>query len=228
MTTRSATHMRLARGGLVVLLSIVAGHAHAGVVRGRVQPMVAAGPTGAANAYPGRANSLPSAAGIVRGRLEDAVIHLEGLSPAADSAIAWKPTRPRLAQKDQAFAPRVLPVVVGTTVDFPNLDPIYHNVFSLSPAKRFDLGKYPKGQSKPVTFTRPGLVNVFCDIHSDMAAFIVVVPNRAFAQPDAAGNYALPDVPAGRYTVRFWHPDLPPVTRTVQVPERGDVVLDWP
>jgi hypothetical protein len=92
--------------------------------------------------------------------------------------------------------------------------------------KRFDLGKYGRGKSKSVRFTKAGVVNVFCDIHSDMAGFILVVPNRAFTQPDADGKFALPILPPGTYTVVAWHPDLKPVRRTVQIPETGDVAVD--
>src|SRR5206468_2042109 len=130
------------------------------------------------------------------------------------------------AQKDQAFSTRVLPVVIGTTVDFPNQDPIYHNVFSVSPVRRFDLGKYPRGHSKQVTFARPGLVPVFCDIHANMACFILVLPNHAFTQPGADGGYHLPDLPGGTYTVKAWHPDYGEIARTVRVPESGDLSLD--
>jgi plastocyanin len=114
----------------------------------------------------------------------------------------------------------------GTTVDFPNMDPIFHNVFSLSPVKRFDLGRYPRGHSKRVTFATPGLVNVFCDIHSSMAAYVLVLPHHAFAQPDSDGDFALPDVPPGRYVVHVWHPDAPATTRSVDVPATGDVSLE--
>jgi plastocyanin len=159
------------------------------------------------------------------GGAKDAVVFVETVPAAADSAVAARPT-PRLAQRDQMFEPRVLPVVVGGVVDFPNLDPIYHNVFSVSPVRRFDLGKYPRGQSRRVEFPRTGVVQVYCDIHADMAAFIVVVPNRHFAQPAADGAYALPPLPPGRYTVRVWHPDRREAHHEVVLPDRGDVTFD--
>jgi hypothetical protein len=106
------------------------------------------------------------------------------------------------------------------------MDPIYHNVFSPSPLKRFDLGKYPRGESRAVTFNRPGVVNVFCDIHSDMEAFVLVLPHHAFTQPDADGRYALPALPPGHYVVRAWHPDLQEIRREVDVPESGDLQVD--
>src|SRR5262249_60604428 len=89
-----------------------------------------------------------------RGLVTDAVLYLE--SPAAEPAHAAATPHPKLAQKGQAFEPRVVVVAAGGTVDFPNLDPIYHNVFSVSPTRRFDLGKYPRGQSRSITFPKPG------------------------------------------------------------------------
>jgi len=198
-----------------------------GIIRGtlRVPPLAARGAP-ALNPYAGRASSLPNARPVPHGLVTDAVIYIESLRPGVDSMLARPDRRPRLSQKDQAFAPRVVPVAAGTSVDFPNLDPIYHNVFSPSPLKRFDLGKYPRGQSKSVTFGRPGVVNVYCDIHSDMEAFVLVLPNRVFTQPGAAGGYELPPLPAGRYAVRAWHPDFPEIRREVEVPATGDVPLD--
>ena len=90
--------------------------------------------------------------------------------------------------------------------------------------KRFDLGKYGNGKSKPLFFDRPGLVNVYCDIHSNMEAFIVVLSNAWFAQPDAEGHFTLPPLPVGTYTVRVWHPDLG--DRTTSVTVRDDDTRD--
>ena len=133
---------------------------------------------------------------------------------------------PRLAQQDQSFEPRVVVVVAGGTVDFPNFDPIYHNVFSVSPVKRFDLGKYPRGQSRSVRFPAPGVVSVFCDIHADMSAFIVVVPNAAWVRPGADGQFALSGLPAGQYEFHWWHPDFVSGVADVTVPANGDTPFD--
>ncbi len=201
--------------------------ARAGVIRGMVHVSSAvAARSIAPNPYPGRAASLPGLHGTMRGAVTDAVVYVERVPAAAESALAHSGQHPRLAQKDQAFVPRVVPVAVGTAVDFPNLDPIYHNVFSLSPARRFDLGKYARGKSKTVVFDRTGLVNVYCDIHSDMEAFVLVLPHHAFTQPDAGGAFALPDLPAGRYQLKVWHPDLHETSRVVDVPATGTVTVD--
>lgn len=174
------------------------------------------------NAYPGQANSMASHKSAPRGAVNDAVLWFERIPASADSAIA-RPARPKLAQIDQCFMPRVVSVPVGGTVDFPNQDPIYHNVFSVSTTRRFDLGKYPRGQSRSVTFPKAGVVNVYCDIHSDMAAFVLVAPNRAYAQPGPDGAFALPDVPPGRYVLHVWHPDFGAIEREVEL--SGDRTL---
>ena len=211
---------------LMVILA-AAPPAGAGVIRGtlRVPTMAAAAP--AMNAYPGRANSMPGGVAPERGRAGDAVVYASRIPAAAESTLARaERARPQLAQSQERFVPRVVVVARGSAVDFPNRDPIYHNVFSLSPTKRFDLGKYRQGQSRAVVFDRTGLVKVFCDIHAEMEAFVLVVPNHAYAQPGADGTFALPDLPPGGYELRVWHPDLGEITRTVHVPAEGDAKVE--
>lgn len=201
--------------------------ADAGVVHGVLRtPGVMSVASVSSSGYSGSLHALPSADPTVNGRASDAVISVERVPASVETTLAHVPTTPRLAQKNQSFVPRVLPVAAGTTVQFPNFDPIFHNVFSVSPGKRFDLGKYPRGQSRRVRFDRPGLIQVYCDIHSNMAAYILVLPNAAFAQPDESGRFVLPDLPAGEYVVHVWHPDFPPLKRQIRVPEHGDLELD--
>lgn len=182
-------------------------------------------PASALQPYPGQANTLPGAKPPIRGAVTDAVIYVDSL-PAGEPSASPSGKRVTLAQKNEAFLPRVVAVAAGTTVDFPNLDPIYHNVFSVSPSRRFDLGKYPRGQSRTVQFPRSGVVNVFCDIHADMAAFILVTPTSVWVRPGSDGRFALSDLPAGRYRVRWWHPDLGDGAAEVDVPAEGAVTLD--
>jgi hypothetical protein len=127
-------------------------------------------------------------------------------------------------QRNETFVPYVLAVAVGTTVDFTNSDRTYHNVFSLSKAKRFDLGRYAKGQSKLVRFDRPGVVRVFCEIHSHMSAFILVFAHRFFATTDGEGRYRIDNVPPGTYTIVAWNDGEPRETRTVRVADDGGTV----
>jgi plastocyanin len=179
-----------------------------------------------ANPYAGRASSLPGRHDPLNGLVTDAVVYVTQLPAGVDSLIQGDPSERVLAQRQQAFSSRVLSCAIGTTVNFPNQDPIFHNVFSISPVKRFDLGKYPKGHSKNVTFNKPGLVQVFCDIHPSMACFILVLPNRAFTRPDEAGAYTLPELPTGSYTIKVWHPDFGELSRNVKVKASGDVSQD--
>jgi hypothetical protein len=130
-------------------------------------------------------------------------------------------------QRNETFVPHVLAITTGTTVDFPNSDKFYHNVFSLSKARSFDLGRYPTGNSRPVRFDRPGIVRVFCDIHSHMSAFILVFSHPFFALTDADGRYRIENVPPGAYGVIGWNEGTPSDPKTVAVPDRGVVELDF-
>ncbi len=136
--------------------------------------------------------------------------------------------RATMKQQDQTFVPHVLAITVGTSVDFPNADLTFHNVFSLSKTKSFDLGRYARGQSKSVRFDRPGVVQVFCDIHSHMRAFILVFAHRFFAVTDASGRYSIPRVPPGSYTLAAWYEGEVRETRPVMVPDTGgEIVADF-
>ncbi len=108
-------------------------------------------------------------------------------------------------QRNETFVPHVLAITTGTVVDFPNSDRIYHNVFSLSQPARFDLGRYAAGHSKSVRFDQPGIVRVFCDIHSHMNAFILVFSHPFFAVTDDEGRYRIDNVPPGTYSVVAWN-----------------------
>jgi plastocyanin len=134
-----------------------------------------------------------------------------------------------LDQRHETFVPHLLAITVGTTVDFPNNDRTYHNVFSLSKARRFDLGRYAAGRSKSVRFDRPGIVRVFCDIHSHMNAFILVFTHRFYSVADAEGRYQIDHVPPGTYTLVAWVEGAISDTRSVQVTaESRGVELDFP
>ena len=218
---------RRAIPALVVLAALASAPATAGVIRGSIRVPASTAPTPTTNAYPGRANALPGRTVPARGVVTDAVVYLARIPAAAETALVRAPRpRPQLAQQREAFVPRVVVVTRGDAVDFPNRDPIYHNVFSLSPTRRFDLGKYRQGRSKTVQFDRAGLVKVYCDIHAEMEAFVLVVPNHAFAQAGADGSFELPDLPPGGYELRAWHPDLSEIVRTVQIPAHGDARVD--
>jgi len=111
----------------------------------------------------------------------------------------------KIVQQNKRFNPHILAVPVGSTVDFPNLDPFFHNVFSMFDGKRFDLGLYEAGGSHPVKFDAPGICYVFCNIHPDMSSAIVVVDTPYYATTSASGDYSIPNMPAGVYQVSVWH-----------------------
>ena len=113
--------------------------------------------------------------------------------------------RLKIVQQNKRFEPRVLVVPVGSVVDFPNLDPFFHNVFSMFDGKRFDLGLYEAGTSRGVPFTRPGVCYIFCNIHPEMSAVVVVVDTQYFAITNRAGEFTVPNVPPGRYVLSVWH-----------------------
>jgi plastocyanin len=127
------------------------------------------------------------------------------LDPAPRQAFGALPVvRARMDQRGEQFVPRVLAITIGSTVDFPNSDVTFHNVFSLSAARTFDLGRYRPGRTGSVRFERAGVVSVFCDIHTHMSAFILVFNHPYFAVTDADGRYTLPNAPAGAHTVMVW------------------------
>ena len=155
----------------------------------------------------------------------DAVVYLERVDGPAPRP---EPGRVVMDQKNLAFAPRVLPVVEGTTVEFTNSDDIQHNVFSPSRAAgAFDLGSYSRGEASSVTMRERGDVLILCNIHMEMEAHIVVVRDPTFAVTDAEGRYRIADVPPGRYTVKVWRSSWLPSEQTLEVTDAAaDVSLD--
>ena len=130
-------------------------------------------------------------------------------------------------QHNETFVPHVLAIMTGTTVDFPNSDKFYHNVFSLSKVAKFDLGRYAAGRSRPVRFDRAGIVRVFCDIHSHMNAFILVFNHPFFAMTDAEGRYRIDNVPPGTYNVIAWNEGTSSEPKPATVPDGGIAELDF-
>ncbi len=153
---------------------------------------------------------------------ERVVVYLES-ETARTQAFAPPAAHPILDQRDLAFHPQVLPILVGTTVDFPNRDNLFHNVFSYSQPKEFDLGRYPTGTQKSVRFDKPGIVRVYCDIHSHMNATILVLENPYFVVPDDQGSFSIKNVPSGTYAVKFWCGRELAGTQSITV-KGGDVV----
>ena len=130
-------------------------------------------------------------------------------------------------QRNETFVPHVLAITAGAVIEFPNSDRFYHNVCSLSKAARFDLGRYAKGKSKSVRFDRPGIVRVFCEIHSHMNAFVLVFAHPFFATTDADGRYRINNVPAGTFTVIAWNEGVTSEPKPVTVGAGAVAELDF-
>ena len=148
------------------------------------------------------------------------VVYLEDDHPPASARVTME-------QRDRRFVPDLLVIPRGSTVEFPNLDPIFHNVFSLSRTKSFDLGNYPRGQSRAVTFLKPGVVLVNCRLHSNMAAAIVVTPNPWAVRANGDGQFALRDVPPGRHVLVAWHKAAGFFRQTIEVTETHAVRAEF-
>src|SRR5215831_12404040 len=123
------------------------------------------------------------------------VVYVVGFAESAPSVVA------EIRQRGKHFDPDLLPITAGQTVSFPNGDPFFHNVFSVSPTRKFDLGQYPRGETKTKQFPQVGVVEIYCNIHPDMAATILVLPNRRFARAASDGTFKIAGVPPGRWTV---------------------------
>jgi len=171
--------------------------------------------------------AAPASAGEVRGRiglgvqgvsLEDTgpiVVYLESAGPPLHFALPKRPLE--IHQRDASFAPAFLVIAAGETVVMPNDDVIFHNVFSYSTPNDFDLGLYPRGDSRAKTFQYPGVVRIYCSIHESMSATIFVAPSIWHAIAGPHGEFAIPDVPAGKYRLRTWNRRLPPASQLVEV-----------
>jgi hypothetical protein len=130
--------------------------------------------------------------------VSDVVVYVEGVKTRP------RPGRATVTMKGKTFLPRVVAVAVGGTVDFPNQDPIFHNVFSVSGENRFDLDLYKRPKSGSWTFQHPGIVRVYCNIHPQMSAVVLVRDNPHFTKASADGSFVIEDVPAGKYALRAW------------------------
>ncbi len=157
----------------------------------------------------GRVDLLNPAGKPSRGQQSNTVVWLTPVQPASDSQTDVRkddgPPKPvRLTQKNKSFDPHVLVIPAGTSVEFPNLDPFFHNVFSLFEGKRFDLGLYEAGGTRFVHFDRPGISYIFCNIHPEMSAAVIALSTPYFGRTDASGNIAIRAVPAGHYMIHVW------------------------
>ena len=165
---------------------------------------------------------------------ENVMVYLSKAPPAAKDL---SKAEPAMDQRNLEFIPHVLPILVGSTVQFPNNDKVDHNIFSMSRTKKFNLGSYKPGENKTMVFDKPGIVEIRCDVHAEMAAYILVMKTPYFAVTDKKGHFEIPDpdylkqtgleipsgLSAGKYTVKTWHEKLKSQKKSVVVPDSGDV-----
>ena len=168
---------------------------------------------------------IVSKGGVLSTQPPLAVVYLDGSFPQPASL----PTK-EITQKDLTFIPALLPVRVGTKVEFPNLDDTYHNIFSYSPAKRFDLGRY-RPDERPIpsqVFDKPGLVTLRCDIHEHMRGLILVLSTPYFVMTDTAGHFRLSGLPAGHYTLKAWIDSRTTQEKPVDLKNGQTLHVDFP
>jgi hypothetical protein len=152
--------------------------------------------------------------------LAETVVRLEPVGVRAPRVV---PGRFQMVTRGKMVVPHVLAVAAGSTVDFPNDDPISHNLFSLSSNNAFDLGLYRKGAGKSQKFDTPGLINVYCNVHPNMSAVILVMDTPYYAFSDSSGNYSLTNVPAGRYRLIAWNEQGGETESPIEVTSAGTV-----
>lgn len=173
--------------------------------------------------------AVPAAAGTITGKvdlvdkpgrrkadLSEVVVFLDGVR------VKPRPATVSMAMKGKTFTPHVVAVPVGGTVEFPNEDPIFHNAFSVSGPNRFDLPLYKRPKSGAQTFQHPGVVKVYCNIHPQMSAVVVVVDNPYFTRVASDGTFTVENVPAGKHRLKAWHERAGETTVVVTVPEKGE------
>ena len=168
--------------------------------------------------------------------MREVVVYLDSIPAKQEKKLAERERKSRdranyrIVLMNSRYTPRVTAVAAGSNVEVQNLDSIWHNTFSVSRAKSFDLGKIRPGTMDTVAFDRPGVINLHCDIHPKEIGFVMVTPNHAFARPDSLGQFDLPRLPAGRYRLRLWHPSMGEESREIELPKKGvlDVDLAFP
>ncbi|MBE7539839.1 MAG: hypothetical protein HS122_15700 [Opitutaceae bacterium] len=212
--------------GSLAVLAILAAPTSAGTITGHVEARgvtdEAAGDAG--GGYGSRRYKFLER--IDYSKLRNFVVNVDGVDapPPADQP----PPRATVTQRDGVFVPHVLPVLVGTEVDWPNADDVFHNVFCMAESTPFDLGLYKRGeQARSVVFSKTGRMEIFCSIHTKMSCIVLVLPNPWFSHANDKGHFVIPNVPAGTYKLRAWHERLPSKIKEVIVPADGIVEVNF-
>jgi plastocyanin len=185
---------------------------------------------------PAAASPPPAAAAVLTGRIE--LTGPEGAAARADAepaVVYWRPASPaagrpepgrfQLITRGKQFEPRVLTVPRGSTVEFPNADPILHNVFSVSKGNAFDLGLVARGPGRPVVLDSAGVVRVFCNVHHSMVGYLVVLDTRFHTRTDASGRFRLSGLPDGDGTLHVWHEQAEPLELGLRLPAAAPLRL---
>lgn len=202
--------------GFALLLVLAAAPVPAGSIRGRL--------------------SLARPSGEPRANVRDAVVWIEQVPEKTERRLShvpfrwfWQRRKPpaiaRIVERGRRYQPYVTVITTGSALLLCNRDLVWHGPFSVSPVYPFDFGKRPPGRVDTLRFERSGVVMLRCDIHPDMAAYVIVTPNHAYSRPDSNADWRLPELPAGRYVVHAWHPNHDELHRTVTVPSHGAVEL---
>lgn len=157
--------------------------------------------------------------GKVKGGSGDTFVYIEDVTASAHGTATMK-------QEGRQFVPRVLAVQKGTKVDFPNLDAVFHNVFSVTPDNSFDLGSYRQGESRSVSMVKPGVINVYCNMHPEMVGYILVAPSALYTRAGQDGFFRLTNVPAGKHRIVAWAPNSKPVTIEAEVSENEAATVE--
>ena len=218
-SARNTARLIVAALGLAMAMVSRPAAQEPGTVRGRVSIGI---PVTAKRATSTYSRSVPTAALAPESELRHVVVYVKD---APRTAVP--PMRAEIHQRNENFVPRVVAVTVASTVEFPNDDPIYHNVFSLSRTKTFDLGRFPQGKSRGERFDKPGVVKVFCQIHSHMSATVMVFDHPWFAIPDEQGNFDLSGVPPGTHQITAWHERLGDTTMSLRVEPGRAATIDF-
>lgn len=156
-------------------------------------------------------------------------------NPAENSAVVYvtgfeeapPPQTLSLQQLNKKFSPLLLPMTQGQAIEIINKDQVKHNVFSVSPSRNFDLGLTSSQEQHKLVFSKPGIVDIYCNIHPEMVSTVLVLPNRAYALTDKEGHYKINHIPVGKFTVYAWHPLAQPEHRQVTIQEGGGTQMDW-
>ena len=218
-SARNSVLLVVAVAGLAVTINTDPAAQEPGSIRGRVSIGI---PVTAKRGTSTYSRSVPTVALAPESELRHVVVYVKD---APKTAV--QPVRAEIRQRNENFVPRVVAVTVGSIVEFPNDDPIYHNVFSLSRTKTFDLGRFPKGKSRGERFDKAGVVKVFCQIHSHMSATVMVFDHPWFAIPDEQGNFDLSGVPPGMHQVTAWHERLGDTTLPLRVEPGRPATIDF-